>query len=760
MRCDLSSAIASWTRPLIVASVVAIAALPAVAQRNDDGTPAALEESPNATDARASLRRPGVPPTREELAALATKIERIRRRAGGGAITVSVFANGQTWERAFGLADVNTRRKATPNTSFRMASVTKSFTAVAILQLWERGQIDLDAPIQRYLPNFPKKRKGTVTVRALLGHLSGIPHYRGLPGERSITEHKSTEQSIAIFKDWPLVVPPGSKYVYTSYGYNLLGAVIENVSGLSYGQYLKRHVFGQTKMKRSIMDNPSVPVTDKAKGYRLSKGGRLTPSRFVNISSRFAGGGTRSTVIDMRKFGRALLAGKLIRPSTVRLMLTSMATNDGRLTDYGMGFATYPQSGRAVASHAGAQPETSTLLTLFPGENAGFALASNVEDRSRVLGDIAAELTATFLDGGAHRRTVAALDPIEAVMIGGLYKAFGHGLAHETRLHTDAAQGVGDLIRAFEVFNDTLAPERIASDRDAVVAVVEDGHNPIGGRTFTKVGAHMAGVIANHRGRAHLLRYHTEGPLQFGLDYIEACRAFDCPTSFRLSSALQTLLRERAPEYARANAPGIRALQISKATPFEDVAPILRAAFVGTMVRPDFSKELGAAAVHHAVKRRKEKARAFQWLVLELFPSSTKALIAAGESEVLLAPDADTAYAVALPLYQKAFAQVGGTNLLSPVRFRIRAAQFSRLGHPHAALALARIAAQVHTDDVRTLDSAAKREARAKNHDRARMYYERAEALSPSRKRQRKLAQLKKRLAAGMKKADFDGGTE
>lgn len=750
--------------PAFAAGVVVICGLLAApfvqAQRNDDGAPAALVESPNATPDHASLRRPGVPPSREELSALASKIERMRRRAGGGAITVSVFANGQTWEHAFGHADVTTRRKATPNTSFRMASVTKSFTAVAILQLWERGLIDLDAPIQRYLPNFPKKKKGVVTIRALLGHLSGIPHYRGLPGERSITEHKTTEQSIAIFKNWPLVAAPGTKYVYTSYGYNLLGAVIEKVSGLSYGQYLKRHVFGQAGMNRSIMDNPAIAVADKAKGYRVSKGGKLTPSRFVNISSRFAGGGTRSNVLDMRKFGRALLAGKLLRPSTVRLMMTSMATNDGRLTDYGMGFATYPQSGRAVASHAGAQPETSTLLTLFPGENAGFAIASNVEDRSRVLGDIAAELVATFLDGGAHRRTVAALDPVEAVMIGGLYKAFGHGLAHETRLHTDAAQGVGDLIRAFEQFNDTLSPERIVADREAVVAVIEDGHNPIGGRTFTKVGAHMAGVIANHRGRAHLLRYHTEGPLQFASDYIEACHAFDCPTSFRLSPALQALVKERAPEYARANAPGIRALQISKTTPFEDVAPILRAAFAQTMVRPDFSKELGAAAVHHAVKRRKEEARAFQWLVLELFPASTKALIAAGESEILLAPDAATAYAVALPLYQKAFSQVGGTNLLTPVRFRLRAAQFSRLGFPHAALAIARVAAAIHPDDVRTLDAAAKREARKKNYDRARMYYEQAEALSPSKKRQRKLGQLRKRLATGLTEADFDAGTE
>ena len=216
----------------------------------------------------------------------------------------------------------------------------------------------------------------------------------------------------------------------------------------------------------------------------------------------------------------------------------------------------------------------------------------------------------------------------------------------------------------------------------------------------------------------------------------------------------------RAPEYADANAPGIRALQIARNTPFDEVATILRAAFTGTKVRPDFSKELGAAAVHHAIKHRDEKARAFQWLVLELFPASVKGLVAAGETELLLAPDADMGFGAALPLYEKAALAVDGAAMLSPVRLRYRASQFSKLGFPKAALGLARVAAELHRDDVKTLDSAASRETKAKHFDRARMYLEQAEAISPSKKRLKTLTNLRKRLAAGLVADPWDAGAD
>jgi CubicO group peptidase (beta-lactamase class C family) len=146
-----------------------------------------------------------------------------------------------TWVRAFGTADVENGTPTLPNSSFRLASVQKTMTAVAVLQLAERGKLDLDAPIQRYVPHFPRK-PWAVTARLLLSHLGGIPHYVNRDVEQRIREHRSTRQAIAIFAAFDLIAEPGTKYSYSSYGYNLLGAAIEGASGLSYAEYMRTHV--------------------------------------------------------------------------------------------------------------------------------------------------------------------------------------------------------------------------------------------------------------------------------------------------------------------------------------------------------------------------------------------------------------------------------------------------------------------------------------------------------------------------------------
>ncbi len=145
------------------------------------------------------------------------------------------------WARGFGFADVENQVPATPRSSYRTASVTKPMTASAILQLSEQGKIDLDAEIQTYVPYFPRKPH-PVTVRQLLGHLGGITHYKNRDVELHIKEHKNTRETLAIFQDYDLVVEPGTKYSYSTYGYNLLGTAIEGVSKQSYRDYMREHL--------------------------------------------------------------------------------------------------------------------------------------------------------------------------------------------------------------------------------------------------------------------------------------------------------------------------------------------------------------------------------------------------------------------------------------------------------------------------------------------------------------------------------------
>jgi Beta-lactamase len=123
--------------------------------------------------------------------------------------------------------------------SLKHASVQKSMTAVAVLQLVEKGRIDLDAEVQNYVPFYPRKQF-PITIRQLRGHLGGIPHYVNRDVEQHFKDHKDIKQTIAVFANFDLVVEPGRKFVYSSYGYNLLGTVIEGASGESYPQYMEK----------------------------------------------------------------------------------------------------------------------------------------------------------------------------------------------------------------------------------------------------------------------------------------------------------------------------------------------------------------------------------------------------------------------------------------------------------------------------------------------------------------------------------------
>ena len=161
-------------------------------------------------------------------------------------LSVGFMKGDFTWTKGFGYSDLENKVQAKPESSYRLASITKTLTAISVLQLVEAGKIDLDAEVQTYVPYFPKK-KWPVTVRLLLGHLGGISHYKNYSVEGRIKVHKSTKEALAIFQDFDLVAEPGTRYNYSSYGYNLLGAVIEGASGQSFGDYINKHIFGLLK---------------------------------------------------------------------------------------------------------------------------------------------------------------------------------------------------------------------------------------------------------------------------------------------------------------------------------------------------------------------------------------------------------------------------------------------------------------------------------------------------------------------------------
>lgn len=293
------------------------------------------------------------------------------------------FARGAAqWVRGYGFADLENRVPATAISAYRYASVQKPMTAVAVLQLVERGRIDLDADIRSYVPYFPNKGH-RITPRQLLGHIGGIPDYASEADEH-LTQHKTVREAIAVFADRALIAEPGTRFKYTSYGYNLLGAAIETVSGKAYGDFMRDNIWGPAGMLSTRMEDPAVLIPNRVRGYRFVDG-QVRNSEFVDVSSRFAAGACRGTVPDLLRFGTALCEGRLLSPASMALMRSPMRTRDGRIagfprTDgYAMGWSVLGQGANSVLFHDGGQPETRTMLIVDPGARVTVASAQNYE---------------------------------------------------------------------------------------------------------------------------------------------------------------------------------------------------------------------------------------------------------------------------------------------------------------------------------------------------------------------------------------------
>jgi CubicO group peptidase (beta-lactamase class C family) len=457
-------------------------------------------------------------------------------------LAVGVLHGSHRWVGAYGSRDVARGLPATPRTTWRMASITKSFTAVAVLRLVEQGRLELDADIRTLVPSWPEKR-WPVTVRQILGHLGGVPHYGNL-GPSHDTGPLDTAGAVALVAHKELEAEPGTRFLYSTWAYNLLGAAIEAASGQSYGEYLQEHVFGPAGMVHAAMDDRRTRDEHHATGYRL-RDGRLMPSRLIDVSGRFAGGGTRASIEDLLGFGGALLDYRLLSRASTGLMQTSMSTRDGRLTDYGMGFATWPLRGHYVVAHSGAQPETSTLLLLLPGEDVVIALASNVEGQAASLRRLAYGIIELLLEDGGARLSARLQGPVDAVVNEGLGRIFGYGLAYHvwaTR-GPGTLPGAGGLPEAFEQVTRLLDRNTIARSPDAALERIRAAHEPREDWLFVRVGAHMARTLEEALGPERLRGYSARGALAFFNDYLAVCESKACPDPFRFDEVLRADLR-------------------------------------------------------------------------------------------------------------------------------------------------------------------------------------------------------------------------
>ena len=316
------------------------------------------------------------PVSTERLRRVGAAVETERGRQGGVGMTAAVAARGTTrWVGAFGKADLENDVTTKTGTLFRTGSLSKPLTAVAALQLWERGRLDLDAPVQKYVPAFPEK-PWRITVRMLLGHLGGIRHYRG--EEIDSTRHyENVMEPLRIFSADALAHEPRTKYLYTSYGYNLAGAAVQSAAGMPFLEYLRENVLAPAKMEATRDDNARDIVPNRTRWYSRTKDGRVINAPLADTSNKIPGGGMVTSAEDLLRFAAAWEREKLLKQATMRMQTGGEKLADGKLTGYGLGWNLSRVAGKNAISHGGSQQGCKTLLVMFPEMRLTVAVLTN-----------------------------------------------------------------------------------------------------------------------------------------------------------------------------------------------------------------------------------------------------------------------------------------------------------------------------------------------------------------------------------------------
>ncbi len=300
------------------------------------------------------------------------------------------------WSEGFGFSDLTHNVMVTPLTRFRVGSVSKPMTAAALGVLAEAGALDLDAPVQDYVPSFPEKR-WPVTTRQLAGHLGGVRHYRGLENF-SRTRYPTVLSGLAIFADDSLINEPGTEFAYSSYGWNLVSAVVEGASGEDFLEYMERVVFDPLGMDRTGADRNGPIIPDRTRFYVADSTGQVFNAPYVDNSYKWAGGGFLSTPEDMLVFANAHLEPGFLQAETLETLFTSQRLRDGAETGYGVGWrSAVNEHGERVVSHTGGSVGGRTVLTLnrdtglivaivanLSGAPIGNALAARIEEIFRM----------------------------------------------------------------------------------------------------------------------------------------------------------------------------------------------------------------------------------------------------------------------------------------------------------------------------------------------------------------------------------------
>jgi len=320
-----------------------------------------------------------------------------QRRVPGLALCVT-RSGRPIFARGFGSANLEADAAMDARSVFRIGSMTKQFTAVAILLLAEQGKLALDDPLSRFLPDFP--RAADLSLRRMLTHTAGLGNYTAAYSQDELLQVLRIDRNAEKLTEFlrssgkPQIAEPGTCWSYSNTGYVLLGIVVEKASGIAYERFLAERLFAPLHLKDTAVDDAADVVRRRVSGYVRVPGGAtdLVNAPFISMTVPGGAGNLRSTALDLCAWETALLDGRVLAPASLKAMTTPAVLNDGTLPlgpprpdgsrvemRYGMGVFLNAKRGRPTVSHGGSIPGFSTQLTGFPDQRLTIATLTNME---------------------------------------------------------------------------------------------------------------------------------------------------------------------------------------------------------------------------------------------------------------------------------------------------------------------------------------------------------------------------------------------
>lgn len=330
---------------------------------------------------------------------------------GPGGAAILVVDGDVVYRGAAGLSDLEQQVPLTADSVFRLASITKQFTAAAMLLLEERGKLSLQDSITKYLPDFPTKGH-EVTIAHLLTHTSGIASYTDIPGymQKRVRKDLTLAELIDVFKDLPPDFAPGEKFRYSNSGYVLAGAVIEKASGQSYEEFVEENIFEPLGMTSSDYGNARRIIPRRARGYARN-GDSYVNAAYISMTQPHAAGSLLSTVGDLANWDAALYTDKLLSAASREKLFTSGTLNNGEETDYALGFGVGEFRGAKLISHSGGINGFNTNAMRFPDEKIYVAVLCNAMGHENGPGHVAQKIAAAALGKPFPEFKRVAVDP-------------------------------------------------------------------------------------------------------------------------------------------------------------------------------------------------------------------------------------------------------------------------------------------------------------------------------------------------------------